>query len=232
MTTLDLPHIELPSFDGPLALIIELIERDKLEVTSISVEKITAEYLARVSNLKDLDIIHLSEFVQLGSRLIYIKSLALLPEKTVQAEELALLEQDLSEYRRYREAAEYFKSQAQTTRTWPSGANYEVPNIRIPSVVDLEQLSLAFSLALKRSQPIAPTTVLKRHLDIKHVIANLLLRAKKAPINLQSLIDDCADRLEIIVTFLAVLETIKSGHITIKQDDQFGDITITSGEVA
>ncbi|MEO7617369.1 MAG: ScpA family protein [Candidatus Saccharibacteria bacterium] len=232
MITSALPHIELPSFDGPLALLIELIERDKLEVTSISVEAITAEYLMRVSELKDLDITHLSEFVQLGSRLVYIKSLALLPEKTVQAEELALLEQDLSEYRRYREAADQLQSQARTSRAWPSGASYEAPAMRIASEVSLEQLSAAFSLALKRTQPIAQTAILKRHLDIRHVITNLLRKAKKAPITLQTLIDDCGDRLEIIVTFLAMLETIKSGQITINQDSQFGDIIITPGIVA
>jgi segregation and condensation protein A len=230
--TSSLPHIELPIFDGPLALLVELIERDKLEVTSISVEAITSEYLARVSELKNLDITHLSEFVQLGSRLIYIKSLALLPEKTVQAEELALLEQDLSEYRRYREAAEHLQSQARTSRAWTSGANYEPPAMRIPTEVSLEQLSAAFSLALKRAQPIAPTAILKRHLDIKHVITKLLRRAKAAPIRLQTLIDDCDDRLEIIVTFLAVLETVKSGQISINQNSQFGDITITTGEFA
>lgn len=230
MTTSALHHVDLPTFDGPLALLIELIERDKLEVATISVEAITAEYLARVSALDTLETDHLSEFVQLGSRLVYIKSLALLPEKTVQAEELALLEQDLTEYRRYRQAAELLQSKLSSTRIWTKGANHEKPELRLSSEVTLEQLSSAFNLALKRHRPVAPTAILRRHLDINHVIKNLLSKVKKVPIELQSLIDECSDRLEVIITFLALLETLKTGQVVIHQAGQFGSITISIGE--
>lgn len=230
MTTTAIHHVDLPTFDGPLALLIELIERDKLAVTSISVEAITAEYLARVSALDSLETSHLSDFVQLGSRLVYIKSLALLPEKTGQAEELALLEQDLTEYRRYREAAELLQSKLSSTRIWTKGATHEKPDARIPSDVSLEQLSAAFNLALKRKSPVAPNAILKRYLDINHVIKNLLNRVKKAPIELQNLIDECSDRLEVIITFLALLETLKTGQVSIHQAGQFASITVSRGQ--
>ena len=229
MTTSTPPHVDLPVFDGPLALLIELIERDKLEVTSISVETITQECLKSVSTL-DLDIDHLAEFVSLGSRLIYIKSLALLPGKNEQAEELALLEQDLSEYRRYREVAELLQSRLSEARTWTKGATYEAPDQRPQSEVSLDQLSAAFNLALKRNRPLGATTVLKRHLDINAVIKNLLQLIKKEPVDLQTIIDNCTDRLEIIVTFLALLEVIKSHQVSISQSSQFGSIMITGGD--
>ena len=229
MTTSALHHVDLPTFDGPLALLVELIERDKLEVTSISVEAITGEYLSRVSTLENQDPNHLSEFVQLGSRLIYIKSLALLPEKTTQAEELAMLEHDLTEYRRFREAAEHLQTRLKTSRTWSKGAPYEAPAGRIPTEVSLEQISAAFNLALKRTQPIAQRAILRQHLDINVVISKLIRRIRKEQIELQFIIDECEDRLEIIVTFLALLEVIKSHQVIISQSDQFGPITISRG---
>lgn len=229
MTASPLTHVDLPTFDGPLALLIELIERDKLEVTTISVGAITSEYLERVSTIKNLETSQLTEFIQLGSRLVYIKSLALLPEQASQSEELALLEKDLTEYKRFREAAELLQSRLRSTRSWTKGSPYEAPVGRIPTDVSLQQLSNAFSLALKRNQPLGATSILKRHLDINSVIKNLLNHVKKQPIELQLLIDKCQDRLEIIVTFLALLEVVKSGQVIISQAEQFGNISISDG---
>ena len=231
MITSALPHVDLPAFDGPLALLVELIERNKVEVTSISVEAVTSEYLHRVSSLENLDTSHLIEFVQLGSRLIYIKSLALLPGKTDQAEELALLEQDLTEYRRYRKAAETLGSRLKNTRSWTKGAQYKNPEGRHPSTVSIEQLSAAFNLAIARNRPLPATSILKRHLDIKVVISSLLKAIDQGPLSLQTLIDTCTDRLEIIVTFLALLEIIKSHEIIISQENQFAPIFISTGVI-
>jgi segregation and condensation protein A len=219
-------HVELPSFDGPLALLLELVERDKVSVASISVQSITAAYLERVAQMDQVQAGDLVEFIQLGSRLNYIKSLALLPDKNEEKEELAALEHDLSEYRRYREAAEHLQTRLQTMKLWPKGSPYEIPTTTTPNV-SLAQLSSAFTLALKRTKPLGPTISLQRHLDIKDIIKNLLSRLASEPIQLHTIIEECNDRLEIIVTFLALLELIKSKNVVVTQASQFEPIAIS-----
>lgn len=219
-------HVELPSFDGPLALLVELIERDKVSVASISVHTITAKYLERVSQMETVHAGDLVEFVQLGSRLNYIKSLALLPDKSEEKEELAALEYDLSEYRMYREAADHLQTRLRSMKLWPKGSPYEAPGV-ITANVSLEQLSNAFTLALKRSKPLGPTISLARHLDIQVIIKKLHTRLALKPIELHIIIEECNDRLEIIVTFLALLELIKSKNVVVKQSGQFDPIHIS-----
>ena len=219
-------HVELPSFDGPLALLVELIERDKVSVASISVQIITAEYLERVAEMERVNAGDLVEFVQLGSRLNYIKSLSLLPDKSEEKEELAALEHDLSEYRRYREVADQLQTRQQSIQLWPKGSPYEVPSTSTVPNVSLEQLSTAFTLALKRTKPLGPTISLSRHLDINVIIKKILSGLAIKPIELHKLIEECSDRLEIIVTFLALLELIKSKNVVVKQSGQFEPIFI------
>ena len=219
-------HVEIPGFDGPMALLVELIQSEKLNIASVSMEKVTSEYLDRVSKLENTDISNLIEFIQLGSRLNYIKSLSLLPDKAQQVEEITALEHDLTEYQRYRQAANVLQDRLSKTRLWTRGAPHHVEKSKI-SNVSLDQISSAFVLALKRNKPIGPTSVIRRHLDITTIIQKLTHRLSQAPVELQTIIDECRDRLEIIVTFLALLECIKSQSLVVQQKNQFSTILIS-----
>lgn len=229
MTAPSQPFVVPTDFDGPIGLLVELIERRQIQVTSISLERLTAEYLERVAAMSTIEPGALAEFVQLGSRLTYIKSLALLPGPTDQArEELSALETELAEYRRYRQAAETLAVRLREIRTWPRGHHTEVEQA-VPTLhIELDALAAAFQAALRRTKPLPITAVLRRHLDIKHVMQQLSGRLRQGNLSLQHLVDDCADRLEIIVTFLAVLELLKAGELTAKQNGHFTDVELAA----
>src|SRR4051812_21815619 len=111
--------VAVGEFEGPLGVLLELVERNKLEVSAISVGQITTEYLAYVRTLEAASAEDLSEFLQLGARLLYVKSLALLPQETSdqQATELKQLSLELAEYRRFQSAARLLNDLA-TGGTW------------------------------------------------------------------------------------------------------------------
>src|SRR6266576_329653 len=99
--------VAVGEFEGPLGVLLELVERNRLEVTAISVSQITEDYLDRIKQLGDRPPEELADFLQLGARLLYIKSLALLPADSAaeQGEELTQLSLELEEYRRIQLAA-------------------------------------------------------------------------------------------------------------------------------
>src|SRR5476649_1798681 len=104
--------VAVGEFEGPLGALLELVERNKLEVSAISVGQITTEYLGYVRTLAQATAEDLSEFIQLGARLLYIKSLALLPQDSSlqQESELRQLEHELTEYRQFQSAAKNLAS--------------------------------------------------------------------------------------------------------------------------
>lgn len=222
----------ISDFDGPIALLVELIERSQVKITAVSLEHITADYLESVSTIKQSDPGHLADFVQLGSRLTYIKSLALLPAASTEAaEELSALEYDLSEYRRYREAAQTLATRLKHARLYSRGAPYEHPESKLPLAIQLDQLSQAFQSALIRSRPLGHTTIVKHHIEVTTIMKSILSQLSRGKINLRHVIEKCSNRLEIIVTFLAILELLKNGSLTITQPNQFSDIILTPATV-
>lgn len=109
--------IDLPEFAGPLDLLLHLIERQELDITSISLVNVTEQYLKQVESLKQNRIEHLIDFLVLAARLVLIKSRALLPQSpiVIEGEEdeedpaEALIRQ-LREYKRFKEAAQWFQT--------------------------------------------------------------------------------------------------------------------------
>jgi segregation and condensation protein A len=219
--------VAVEEFEGPLGVLLDLINRDKLEVSNVSVGTITSAYLEKVRHLDDITAEDLSEFLQLGARLLYIKSLALLPQ-TAEAEQTRELEQlslELAEYRRYQAAARYLASRT-SLQTWsrPAAPRLGVSELPMPSLA-LNQLAEAFNRALKFALAAKPTAILSEHISIE-VIAKELSRRLKEGFDLQSVIERCHNRLEIVVNFLALLELVRSGKARVVQVSQFEPIRV------
>jgi len=219
--------VAVGEFEGPLGLLLELVENSKLEVSAIAVGQITTDYLSYVRSLKQASPEELSEFLQLGARLLYIKSLALLPRESAeqQASELRALSLELNEYRQFQSAARALASRG-AQRTWPrpvpprpAGADAPMPNL------SLNQLAEAFTRALERVPAAPPETVLKQHLSLETVMHNLRAILPNG-FDLQNVIDKCHNRLEIVVTFLGVLELVRSGAAQVTQANQFEPIKV------
>jgi len=219
--------VAVGEFEGPLGVLLELVERNQLEVSQVSVGRITTDYLDRVHSLGDVSPEDLSEFLQLGARLLYIKSLALLPQADAgeQSRELELLTLELAEYRRFQTAAKYLAGRSHL-RTWTRPALPPRPAAELPLPnIALDQLADAFSRALKLAPVAPPSAVIKQHLSLETVTSKLRDRLPGG-FDLHTAIEACRDRLEIVVTFLAVLELVRSGAATVTQAGQFEPVRV------
>jgi segregation and condensation protein A len=223
--------VAVRNFEGPLALLLELVERNQLPVTDISVAAITTQYLERIHALKDQDPSHVSEFLQLGARLLYIKSLALLPRESAaeQAQELAQLNLELDEYRRYQAAARTLGRLSQE-RSWSRPVVSRLPASQLPlPELDIRQLTAAFERTLQQLEPAREQAVIAPHLSQQEMASRLKTRLRQGGFELQELLRELRGRLEIVVTFLALLELMRAGTARLTQDGQFAPISVEPG---
>lgn len=221
-------QVAVKEFEGPLGLLLELVERGRLEVTAISVGQVTAQYLERTKMKSHIQPDELGEFLQLGTRLLYIKSLALLPRASTdeQLEELTKLNLELAEYRRFQRAAKLLASRG-TNRSWPRSAVVKLAPEELPlPELDLAALAEAFQRALRRAEPKRPSITLRRQISQAELETRLTKRLDHGPLALEDELDATSDRLEIIVLFMALLELIRSGVVRVVQDGQFAPILI------
>lgn len=218
--------VKTEKFEGPLDLLLELIEAEKLEITEISLSAITNKYLEEVSKL-DPKTYDVAEFMIIAARLLYLKSKALLPslENAEEEEEIEELKQKLEVYKKYREAAREFSNILnKNQRSFPP----KKPNLNLryftpPRGVNLKDLWDIFTRLLtdlpeelKREEAVMPS----EKITIEETIANLkeLFRQKNKN-NFQNVIGKAKTKIEAIVLFLAILELIKCNKLIIIQDN-------------
>ena len=222
------PSIAINQFEGPLGLLLELVERNKMPVTDIAVATITSQYLEHLTQLPDVTPEALGEFIQLGSRLTYIKSLALLPsaEPSEQAEELRLLGAELSEYQRYQRAARELAAR-DTGPHWSRTKAQQLDPVDVPlPKVSMSDLASAFQAAMRRVEPELKSRTMEQVLSQRDVIASLRQRLSRGSFELEVLLATLTSRLEVVITFSALLEVMRAGHARVTQASQFSPILV------
>jgi len=241
----------LPIFEGPLDLLLHLIEKRQMEITTISLVAVTDQYLAYLQQweAEELPVANMAAFVSIAARLLFIKSQSLLPrtsrdEPTEEAESAAEMAEELQrhlvEYKLTKEIATHLR-QREASGLQTHGRSGLLAGIEAqlawtpPTLVGLEVQSLttAFQrlLELRAKEaangadflPIARITVKERISEI----ANLL---KTNPsLLLTEVIENESSRFVIIVTFLAVLEMWKHERIAVRQESLLGPILLERG---
>ena len=227
--------VQTPVYEGPLALLLDLIERSELDITAVSLAQVTEQYLTYVRALENVTADELSTFLVVASKLIQIKSEALLPRPPVRevgeedpAEDLA---RQLRLYKLYKEVGIWLEDrQHKNLRTYLRVA----PPPKVEAKLDLSNLTLeklvaAAEAAFKKEAEKKPlgTVIAPPRVTIREKIdqiAKLMKEVEKSTFS--ALIAEGASRIEIVVTFLAMLELIKRYRIHAHQDDLFGDIEI------
>ncbi len=232
--------IRLPVFEGPLDLLLQLIEREELDITAVSLAQVTDQYLAVIEEMGRRGMADLAAFLVIAARLVLIKSRVLLPGYRPSGEETddvaADLVEQLEAYRRFKEAAQ------ELARREEEGARAYVrigpPRVAGPEFdlgdVTLEALLAAVQEALnaRPAQPVeeiisrATVTVAEQAERIQKRLA------RRGRIRFQDVLSRAADRVEVIVTLLAVLELIKQGRVRVWQEGLFGPIFIEASETA
>jgi segregation and condensation protein A len=231
-------RVELPVFNGPLDLLLHLIEREELDITAVSLVQVTGQYLDQVRQLGEEQLEGLIDFIGIGARLLLIKSRALLPRPPVlpggdEEEEdptEALLRQ-LRAYRRFKIAAQWLDARhKQGLRTYLRVA----PPPQLEGHLDLSGVTVDTLLVALRGV-LARTETREKSLSVARprtlTIEDQLwrLRARLARGNVFLFNDALAnphDRTEVAVTLLALLELIKQREAAASQNEMFGPIEI------
>jgi len=237
-------ELKLSVFQGPLDLLLDLIEREELEITAVSLAQVTDQYWAHLRSVEGQDAEALAEFIVMGARLLYIKSRALLPELRPREREDEkkdageALAQMLVEYKRFREAAEAFRGlEEQGRRAYPRLAPPSKDFVLPPGLkgVTLEGLLNIFEEALSR-QPAEPEEgTIKREavtVEEKMTAVTAAVASGSGRVSFRALVEACSSRMEVIVVFLAVLELIKAGQLVARQRGRFRDIMMIATEAA
>ncbi len=239
--------VKLEQFEGPLDLLLELIQKEKLEATRISLAKVTDSYLEYLKQNLNITSDNLSDFLVVAARLILIKSKALLPilELTPDEEEsIADLEARLALYKKFKEIAEalgarFDKREFSFSRkgfegVWFDYAHHKKQNFFPPPNIDAEALEKTMSRILAemlKVEKLAEERV-KEVITLEEKMEQLKQSLKeRIETNFKYLIKNAKDKTEIIVTFLAILELFKERIIHFEQSELFGEIKIRKKEV-
>ena len=242
---------KLEHFEGPLDLLLHLIEKNKVNIYDIPIVEITEQYLEYVNNMETQDLNVVSEFLVMAATLIDIKSRMLLPaevnEEGEEEDPRAELVARLLEYKMYK----YMALELQEKELGAERLLYKDPTVppevaKYEPPVDLD--NLLGDLTLARLQSIYQS-VIKRKEDKMDPIRSKFGTIKKEPVSLEqkitsvmsyarknrtfsfrNLLESQGDKLEVVVTFLAVLELMKIGKIYLTQEHIFDDMYIETLE--
>jgi len=231
--------VQLPVYAGPLDLLLQLIERNELDITKVALAQVTDQFLAYIKVLEPLHIADIADFLVVAARLVLIKSEALLPRPVERqpgeedpGEELA---RQLLAYKRYKEIAETLRERdADGLRTYLRLAPPPKVETRLDlsSVTPLDLLeAVRRALAVTPDKPSLGTVVAPPKVTIRdqiRMIARSLHAAPNGRIVFQRVLENATSRMEIVVTFLAVLELIKRRKIEARQEQMFGEIELLS----
>lgn len=229
--------LTLPAFQGPLDLLLHLIESSELDVTEVSLLQVTDQYLQYLRSRDQIDIGALADFIAIGARLLLLKSRALLPrdpdavvdEEEDPAADIRGLVEALREYRRFKQAAEFLRARDGGHGTYRR--EVAPPKVPLPTGLDTVTLSSLVEVIreviarLPEDEPegeVAREPVRLR--DRIGRLADLLDRDGRT--SFRRLIEDATSRTMVIVDFMAVLELIKQRYLAAQQSAAFGDIEL------
>lgn len=235
-------QVATPVYEGPLDLLLQLIERAELDITKLALAQVTDQYLEHIQKLPELSAEEVSGFLVIAARLIQIKSEALLPRPPVrepgEEDPGEALARQLLIYRQYKRIAEAMDARQK------SGYHTYLRTISPPKFegkVDLSNVSLADLVSAARyvflqrnrtllsenfeSVVVPPKVTIRQKIGL---IASLL--RSKGTSSFRYLLGDAHSRVEVVITFLAMLELVKLHFVKVQQDQIFGDIQLEPAE--
>ena len=223
-------QVKLDQFEGPLDLLLHLIRKNEMDIRNIEISKITDQYLNFINAMRTLDVDLASEFIVMAATLIYIKSKMLLPktEEEVAEEEMdprEALAQRLIQYQQYKWAAQVLEK-----KPFLNEDVFKIQLMKDLSSPDLDpkealievgiyELALAFQDVLARSRKVVGTVKSEEYSVQDKIleIVSTLNQALNQMVELKTLFRENISKLEVVVSFLAILELAKMGYIKLFQ---------------
>jgi segregation and condensation protein A len=231
-------HVHLTQFEGPLDLLLHLIRRDKINIYDIPISHITKEYLSYIEVMQELSLEVAGEFFVMAATLMRIKAQMLLPRRTEEDEEdedpREELVRNLLEYRKFKEAAGHFAEKERDRRkvftrpaTKPNDTDVQAPLMEV-SIFDLvdafkkvmDDLKKQISYRIEKE-----SHTVEEQMDLIRGAVN-----RSSEVLFTELFSGDTGRMEIIVTFLAILEMVRLGELHARQMTTGGDVWLYGSE--
>ncbi len=231
--------IKTEVFEGPLDLLLSLVEKRKLFINDISLASVADDYISYIQRLENLPVGHTANFILIASTLVLIKSKSLLPALKLTEEEEANvedLEQRLKEYKRIKELSVHVKNMfGKNIMFQRSQSLHKEPVFSPDKKTNTENLFFAIKSVITSlpKKEVIPKTVVRKVISLEKVIENLTARISTS---LSMSFKEFAgvgkkEKVEVVVGFLAMLELVKQGAIDVVQGEQYGDINMESKKV-
>ena len=230
--------VQLPVYAGPLDLLLQLIERDELDITKVALAQVTDQFLAHLKILETRNLGDIADFLVIAARLILIKSEALLPRPVERqpgeedpGDELA---RQLIAYKRYKQIAiSLHEREAAGLKTYLRLAPppKQEAQLDLSGVTTFHLLEAARrAMALHPEKPALGTVVAPPKVTIRDQIRLIArtLQAGGGTASFQSMLAQAQSRMEVMVTFLAVLELVKRHKVEARQAAPFGEILLVA----
>ena len=222
--------VTVREFEGPLELLLQLIDSEKMSITDVSLVEVTDQFIRYLDTLSD-QADELASFLVVASKLLYLKSRSLLPFlQPDEAEDGTDLAAQLRLYQRFIEASAQVKAlwdrhSVSYARVQPPRA---VTEFRLPGGARGADLQAAMLILLKRLTPVTPLPelALAKTVSVHEKIQSIYEILKK--VGTMRLAEMAAGRSEVIVTFLAILELVKEQRVAVKQAGAFADLSVHS----
>lgn len=228
--------IQLPVYEGPLDLLLDLIRKQEIDIHNIPIAKITKQYLDYLHQLEQLDIDVSSDFLYMAATLIHIKSKMLLPPDPLAGPEEQLdpreeLVHRLLEHEKFKSAAQLlYQKQQIEANVWsnPDKSLYQGEEVQGELVVSLVDLVKVFQQVLERRKEIPKIELQHETVTIAQMMDQLRkkLNAGDEDVSLTGFFESCATRRSMIVAFLAVLEMVRLQAVILVQSALFADIQL------
>jgi segregation and condensation protein A len=231
-------EVQLEVFEGPLDLLLHLVHRNEVNIADIPISLITRQYLETIELMQTLNLEIAGEYLVMAAYLVHIKSLMLLP--TSQEDEIsesgadprAELVEHLLEYKRYKDAAEKLASVDMLDRdvfVRPIAEDgKDLPRSVQPVQADIQELLAAFRTVLERISRKDLVELQPDQLLVADKIKQILDRLRRSQwLTFWSLFEEDCTRLNVLTTFLALLEIVKLQLARVYQDAPFGTILIS-----
>lgn len=229
-------RINLPVFEGPLDLLLDLIRKQEMDIHNIPIAKITEQYLDHIHQLEKLDIDVSADFIYMAASLIHIKSKMLLPPDPLagpeeQQDPREELVHRLLEHEKFKSAAQLlYQKQQIESNVWshPDRSLYAGEEVEGELVVSLVDLVKTFHQILERRKEISKFELRHETVTIAQMMERLRQRlsSTEEAVSLIEFFENCETHNAMIVALLAVLEMVRMQAVLLVQSELFGDIRL------
>ncbi len=227
--------VKLEKFEGPLDLLLDLIEKEKMDITHVSLSKVTDDYLKYLESSEGINPSILADFLHVAAQLILIKSRNLLPEINLGTDEevsAAELQARLMQYKKYKDLSLKIQELYGKNISFEQKFSMQKIDAFYPGkTLDFKNMNLALVDLLGRFEKLVvlEKKIIKKAVSIKEKIVYIKsLILKQAKFKFHDLIKNKKSKTETIVSFLALLELAKQHFLFVQQDKIFGDISINN----